>query len=139
MTQIFGYLNKLNLADFSKPSVLWGIDGDWIVNYIPAGEMFFPTDHCGVLRSNNETTNTYYVSLIMDVIGNKHNFSRSYRASIDRVRGLEIPYPPKKIQDKVAKECEPIETKYKSSRMTMEEYREKIMHVLLMNKVIIEE
>ena len=49
-----------------------------------------------------------------------------------------VPVPPLKIQEQVVKKCEEIDLKYKSSRMSPEEYSEKIMHVLLMNKVIIE-
>lgn len=31
----FGYIDKLLITEFHVPSVLWGIDGDWQVNYIP--------------------------------------------------------------------------------------------------------
>ena len=46
----FGKINKQNITDFSSPSVIWGIDGDWMVNYIDKNHPFYPTDHCGVLR-----------------------------------------------------------------------------------------
>lgn len=135
---IFGYLDSENLSDYSKPSVLWGIDGEWLVNYIPAGVKFYPTDHCGYLRVNCEGLNTYYIGMIMYIIGCHHNFSRSYRAAIDRVKGLKIPCPPKKIQDKVAKECLSIEEKYKISRsMTMEDYRNQITTIMKKYKVIL--
>lgn len=45
----FGRIDKQNITDFSVPSILWGIDGDWMVNIIPANKPFYPTDHCGVL------------------------------------------------------------------------------------------
>ena len=45
---------KKNMKDYSRPSVIWGIDGDWMVNIIPAGVPFYPTDHCGVLRIKTE-------------------------------------------------------------------------------------
>lgn len=134
---VFGYLNNENLTDYSKPSVLWGIDGDWIVNYIPANKKFYPTDHCGYLRVNTEDINTYYVGMAMIIIGKINNFSRSFRASIDRVKGLEIPYPPKTIQDKVANECMHIEETFNSSRMSMEEYRDEIMKVMSKYKIIL--
>lgn len=31
----FGYVNKLLIQDFSVDSVLWGIDGDWLVSLCP--------------------------------------------------------------------------------------------------------
>ena len=136
--EVFGYLNDENLSDYSVPSVLWGIDGDWIVNHIDAGKKFYPTDHCGVIRPNTNTTNAYYLSQILTIVGNRRKFSRSYRASVDRIYGLEIPYPPKQIQDKVANDCKPIENKYNSSRMKMEDYRNEVMKIMVKHKVIID-
>lgn len=46
----FGRTNKQLITDFSMPSILWGIDGDWMVNLLPSGMPFYPTDHCGILR-----------------------------------------------------------------------------------------
>ena len=129
--QIFGYIDKQNVIDFKTPSILWGIDGDWIINFIPAGTVFYPTDHCGVLRIKTKIINPYYVSMALNIIGESYHFSRSNRASIDRVKDVEIPIPPKKIQDKIAKECESIDSEYNSSRMTMEEYRNKIKKVFM--------
>ena len=36
----FGRIDKENMKDYSRPSVIWGIDGDWMVNIIPAGVPF---------------------------------------------------------------------------------------------------
>lgn len=129
--QIFGYIDKQNMTDFKSPSILWGIDGDWIINYIPAGTEFYPTDHCGVLRIKTKTINPYYVSMALNIVGESYHFSRSNRASIDRVKDVEIPIPLKKIQDRIAKECESIDSEYNSSRMTMEEYRNKIKKIFM--------
>ena len=86
----FGRISKDLLEDFTMPSVLWGIDGDWMVNYIPQDFPFYPTDHCGVLRVLDKALSPYYVSLILYIVGKLHGFSRSYRASIDRIREVEI-------------------------------------------------
>lgn len=48
--EVFGTIDKLLITSFTTPSVIWGIDGDWMVNYIQEGKEFYPTDHCGVLR-----------------------------------------------------------------------------------------
>ncbi|MBQ3740884.1 MAG: N-6 DNA methylase, partial [Prevotella sp.] len=134
--EIFGFVNKQNLTEFEKPSVLWGIDGDWLVNYIPANTVFYPTDHCGVLRVNSKEINPYYVCMAMNIVGKVNHFSRSFRASIERVKGMELPIPPLKIQDKVAKECSLVDMEYNSSRMSMEEYRKKIEDVFKKNRII---
>ena len=133
----FGTIDKLLIDNFDYPSVLWGIDGDWLVNYIPAHRKFYPTDHCGVLRLKTDDLNPYYVSLVLDLVGKNHKFSRSYRASIDRIKGVKIPYPPKEIQNKIAEQCEIIDKEYESSRMTIEEYRSKI-ETLFINLNVIE-
>jgi hypothetical protein len=46
----FGSIDKELISDFSVSSVLWGIDGDWLVNYVSENEPFYPTDYCGVLE-----------------------------------------------------------------------------------------
>ena len=30
----FGYKDETNISDTSKDSIIWGIDGDWMVNVI---------------------------------------------------------------------------------------------------------
>lgn len=132
----FGYTNKLLLEDFSVPSVLWGIDGDWNVNYIPKDSKFYPTDHCGVLRVKSEDINPYYVSMALGLVGATHKFSRSYRASIDRIKGIKIPLPPKAEQLKIVSECEALDQEYKNSRMTVDEYRSKIENIFLNLNII---
>lgn len=106
----FGMINKLLIDDFSKGSVLWGIDGDWMVNYIPAGVKFYPTDHCGVLRVDETKMNTHFVMFMLDIAGQQAAFNRSNRASIDRIKSLSIPNVPLDIQNKVMAEVEKYET-----------------------------
>ena len=60
----FGRINKQNITDFSLPSIIWGIDGDWMVNIIPKNQPFYPTDHCGVLRIKN---NNRYLHMKADL------------------------------------------------------------------------
>lgn len=122
----FGYIDKFLISDFSTPSVLWGIDGDWMVSYVKEDTPFYPTDHCGVLRVTGEKVIPYYVSLVLDIIGKQHGFSRSYRASIDRIEEVEIPVPPLEIQESIVEQCEKIDEEYKNTRMTVIEYRQRI-------------
>ena len=96
----FGNIDKLLIEDFSKPSVLWGIDGDWMVNYIPNDYPFYPTDHCGVLRVKDDSINEKYLAFILEKEGKAFEFSRAKRASIDRIQGIKIPVPPILEQEK---------------------------------------
>lgn len=97
----FGYVDKLLLEDFSRDSILWGIDGDWMVNYYPKDQAFYPTDHCGVLRVLTDGVNPRYMARILETEGKKLNFSRSYRASIDRIQGITFSVPAISLQNDV--------------------------------------
>lgn len=99
VTAPFGFIDKLLITDFSVPSVLWGIDGDWMTSYLPSDMPFYPTDHCGVLRCKTSEVNPRYLAHLLEVEGGKMGFSRSYRASIDRVQGITFTVPDISIQN----------------------------------------
>ena len=50
-----GFIGQTNVRDFTRPMVLWGIDGNFELRYISDGETFATTDHCGTIRILNET------------------------------------------------------------------------------------
>ena len=89
----FGRIDKQNIKDFSVPSILWGIDGDWMVNIIPADKPFYPTDHCGVLRIKTDDILPKYMALALQVEGEFERFCRSNRASTQRISNLIIQVP----------------------------------------------
>ncbi|WP_291139458.1 restriction endonuclease subunit S [Flavobacterium sp. UBA7663] len=109
----FGSIDKLLIKDFRKPSVLWGIDGDWMVNHLPKDYPFYPTDHCGVLRVKDNSINEKYLAFILEKEGKAFEFSRTKRASIDRIQGIKIAVPPIAEQQKIVSEIEKIEAKIK--------------------------
>jgi len=99
----FGRTDKRLLRDFSMPSLLWGIDGDW-------------TDHCGVLRVKDNVVDTRYLAFILEKEGKRLKFSRANRASIDRVEGINIPIPPAAIRKKIMPEIERLEKEIIASK-----------------------
>ena len=107
----FGYIDKLLIEDFSRDSVLWGIDGDWMVRFHEKGQPFYPTDHCGVLRVLTDEVNPRYMAYILETEGRKMNFSRSYRASIDRVEGITFTVPDIKLQNEAMIKVRDLELK----------------------------
>ena len=125
----FGYINRLLFDDFEKPSILWGIDGDWMVSYIEKDKPFFPTDHCGVLRVKDPEIEPYFVSLVLESVGYHYGFSRSYRASTERIAAVQIPLPPPTIQKRIVKECEKVDAEFNNSRKSIEVYRQKIAEI----------
>lgn len=107
----FGNIDKVLIDDFRIPSVLWGIDGDWMVNYISENKPFYPTDHCGVLRVLSNDIIPKYVAYALNIEGKAIRFSRQFRASIDRVSGITIKVPSFEKQQKVIAEIETLEKK----------------------------
>lgn len=82
----FGYLDYTILTDFSKPSLIWGIDGTFDWNYLPAGYKFTPTDHCGVLRLNTEDILPEYLLYVLKKDKDSYGFDRTFRASLQNIK-----------------------------------------------------
>ena len=120
VTAPFGFIDKLLITDFSIPSVLWGIDGDWMTSYIPEKTVFYPTDHCGVLRCKTSEVNPRYLAHLLEVEGGKMGFSRSYRASIDRVQGITFTVPDISIQNNAMSKVEDHEMAIKELEGSLE-------------------
>ncbi len=125
----FGYINELLFTDFNRDSILWGIDGDWMTGYIERGHEFYPTDHCGIIHAVSDEVEPYFVALVLEKIGNLYGFSRTFRASTERISAVTIPLPPIEIQQQIVTECKKIDDEYNTSRMTIESYRQKIGEV----------
>lgn len=106
----FGFINKELLENYDKESVLWGIDGDWMVGFMPKNTPFYPTDHCGVLSVKEDKGKAKIVQFALENEGAKFGFSRTLRASIERVEGLKIPLPPLNEQEKISSCIERLET-----------------------------
>ncbi len=116
-------IDKLLINDFSKESVVWGIDGDWMVNVIPANKPFYPTDHCGVLRIKNDSIIPKYMAHLLEVEGHKAGFKRSYRASIDRIESITVLVAPIDEQRKAIDEIEIYEKKIQEELIKIENYQ----------------
>ena len=112
-------IDKLLIEDFSKDSVLWGIDGDWMVNVIPANTPFYPTDHCGVLRIKTNEILPRYMAHLLEKEGKKAGFKRSYRASIDRIESLSVQVAPINEQRKAVNDIEIYEEKIAEAKAIM--------------------
>lgn len=117
----FGKTNQSVLSDFSKPSVLWGIDGDWMVNYQKANKPFNPTDHCGVIRVLDESVvNPRYLVYSLLKAGEAERFSRANRASTERIKSLTLLVPDIKIQNETVKKLFELEEEMAKHKATMQ-------------------
>ena len=81
-----GFIKGSNLDDFSRPSLLWGIDGifDWA--YIPENTKFASTDHCGRLTIKTSGLDAKYVYYALKSTKDQYGFDRTYRASLTNMR-----------------------------------------------------
>lgn len=106
----FGYTSNAFIQDFSCASVLWGIDGDWMVNLVPANAPFYPTDHCGVVRVKaGASIHPRYLAMALEQEGRRVRFSRSNRAKTEAIRSLKLLIPDLDLQqnlDTVATQAE---------------------------------
>ena len=106
----FGKIDKTYLDDYSSQYILWGIDGDWMVRLTEEGEKFYPTDHCGYIKVLNNNINPKYLAKMLEKEGTNLRFSRSFRASTERVSNIEIYLPDIKIQNDIINKVIKIET-----------------------------
>lgn len=88
-----GYTDKTRVDGFEFPSVLWGIDGNFAFNVIPAGTPFETTDHCGTIRILNGAIIPEYLLYALHVYRREKSYSRSFRASLTNIRRIQLPIP----------------------------------------------
>lgn len=121
----FGYIKKEFIKDFSVDSVLWGIDGDWMVNYMPKEKPFYPTDHCGVLRVKTSDIHPMYLKFALELEGVEKRFSRSHRASTDRIKALTIKVPSIEEQNNFVQKIQNFEIQIDESQKVIDGAKEK--------------
>jgi len=118
----FGKIDSSIFNDFTTSSVLWGIDGDWMVNYMPQNRPFHPTDHCGVIKVKNENlVLTKYLVYPLFKKGEVERFSRSNRASTERIKALTIKVPEIDVQKTIVKKVIDLENRITILKKEMDE------------------
>jgi hypothetical protein len=88
-----GYMENSNITDFIHPTLLWGIDGNFDFNIIPATQVFATTDHCGAIQVLDATILPEYVLYALHARRVHENFNRSFRASLTNMRKFAIRVP----------------------------------------------
>lgn len=93
----FGCIKHSNLSDFDMPSLLWGIDGNFDWNILPAGNVFATTDHCGRLQILNSSIDPEYVYWFLQATRGRYGFDRVFRSSLQNMKSevtVTIPVDP---------------------------------------------
>ena len=118
----FGYVDSLlkGFEDFTRDSILWGIDGDFMVNFLTKDTQFYPTDHCGVLRVLTGKIHPRYAARVLEREGKSLGFSRSYRASLDRVGRITFDVPDIEAQTKAMTEVLTLEAEIAQAKKDLE-------------------
>ena len=96
-----------------------------MVRCIEKGKKFYPTDHCGYIKVLDNSINPLYLAKMLEIEGSKQRFSRSNRASTDRVSSLVVKLPSIEVQNKVANEVEKINNKINELESILLEYNNK--------------
>ena len=122
---IFGYINDSIIDNFELPCVLWGIDGDWMTNYLPKNYKFYPTDHCGYIRTKTNEINPKFLTWLLYQAGQRERFSRSHRASIERIKNLTLSFPSIDIQNAVVEQVIIFENQIKDLQNVINEAHDK--------------
>jgi hypothetical protein len=84
----FGFIKSSPLGGFDRPSLLWGIDGRFDWNLVPAGVSFATTDHCGRVQILDERLDPEYVWAYLKFTRARYGFDRVFRASLRNVRDV---------------------------------------------------
>jgi hypothetical protein len=84
----FGSIATSNLQNFDRPSLLWGIDGVFDWNLLPAGVEFATTDHCGRLQVLDEDIDVEYVYWYLRSTRERYGFDRVFRASLGNMKSV---------------------------------------------------
>ena len=111
VNESFGKINEEIINDYSTQYILWGIDGDWMVRTTDVGEKFYPTDHCGYIQVVDNEINPKYLAKIIETEGRNLRFSRSFRASIERVSNITVSLPNNEEQNKLINKVIELENK----------------------------
>ena len=91
---VMGYIAEPRiLTDFSVPSLLWGVDGDFDWALIDADYPFNPTDHCGVLRVLDSGISVEYLYYALRERRSDPGFDRVYRANLDNIKRVMVDIP----------------------------------------------
>lgn len=88
-----GFVPHEVLEDVTHDSLIWGIDEDLNWNWIPGGEQFVPTDHCGRAEVLSEELDPEYLLYELRATAQEHGFDRVYRANLENIKGVTVRVP----------------------------------------------
>lgn len=92
--QPMGFVATARPGDtFSAASLIWGIDGVFDWNLIPADQPFVPTDHCGRIQVTDDRLDPEYLLYALRATKDAHGFDRVFRSNLSNIARLTVPVP----------------------------------------------
>ncbi|QLH04208.1 hypothetical protein C5F49_01945 [Nitrosopumilus oxyclinae] len=89
------FLKESNLKNFDYPSVLYGIDSYFDLNFIPAKQIFGNTDHCGRIEILDDAIFPEYLIHQLEIKKSELGFGRTLRANLGNMGTITIEIPEK--------------------------------------------
>lgn len=80
-----------------------------MVNILPKKCEFYPTDHCGTMLVNDKVINPRYMAFLLEKEGKAKGFSRTFRASLDRIKNINVSVPNIEFQNQKMEEVKKLE------------------------------
>ena len=130
VNDVFGYVRESELLgnDWSQPSIVWGVDGNFDWRLIEAGMRFHPTDHCGVLRIRDPNIDPEYLWHALRATRERYGFDRTYRPKLRNIVQVTVPVPVSEdgrmnldLQRDMASRYQEIEEKRSRARMLLQQ------------------
>jgi len=126
-----GLIDKDLMKDFSNPSVLWSIDSDWDVRHINAGTPFYPTDHAGVIKVKNKNIDSRFLAVMLYKAGLDEKFTRTNRASTEKIEKIRLKFPELKIQNTVMDQVDALNAEIQSLKNDLNNIVNKRQKIIL--------
>jgi type I restriction enzyme M protein len=89
----FGNAIESNIKDFTKPRILWGIDGNFDIRVMEAGSPYATTDHCGAIELLVDNIDPSYLTHTLEAKKHEYGLDRSLRASLENVKKMKFNIP----------------------------------------------
>lgn len=89
-----GFVSETRAGDaFDSASLIWGIDGVFDWNLIPANQPFVPTDHCGRIQVTDDRLDPHYLLYALRATKGEHGFDRVFRSNLSNIARLSVAVP----------------------------------------------
>lgn len=88
-----GCIEHSNIENFEQHSILWGIDGNFDLRYVPPEEEFATTDHCGTIQILDETIVPEYLLSAIIMKKEEEDFDRSFRSALANMEMFTVHIP----------------------------------------------